>query len=225
MLLQHLGLTAVADLGDALVAWLVRYWWIAVPLALLIALEGAIFVAQLFAHHTLRRLARSVPVTRYTLVEGDGFGEPRPASGPAASRELSVSRAAHPSVDALSLVVPVHPSRPSSDRTVRARQRWLASWAAAVRPAAPCCRPGGVGLGLSRGTAMVFQHPESQVLGMRVRDDVVWGLEASDEVDVGSVLARVGLAGFEDRDTSTLSGGELQRLAVAAALARADRRC
>jgi energy-coupling factor transport system ATP-binding protein len=33
-------------------------------------------------------------------------------------------------------------------------------------------------------------------------------------------LSLVGLSGFEERETSKLSGGELQRLAIAAALAR-----
>ena len=37
-------------------------------------------------------------------------------------------------------------------------------------------RPGAVGLGRLGGTAVVMQHPESQVLGTRVADDVVWGL-------------------------------------------------
>ena len=37
-------------------------------------------------------------------------------------------------------------------------------------------RPGAVGLGKLGGTALVLQHPESQVLGTRVADDVVWGL-------------------------------------------------
>ena len=34
-------------------------------------------------------------------------------------------------------------------------------------------RPGAVGLGQQGGTAVVMQHPESQVLGTRVADDVV----------------------------------------------------
>ena len=66
----------------------------------------------------------------------------------------------------------------------------------------------------------MFQRPELQVLGVRVRDDIVWGLGPHDAVDVEGLLGRVGLASFADRETSTLSGGELQRLAVAAALAR-----
>jgi energy-coupling factor transport system ATP-binding protein len=81
-------------------------------------------------------------------------------------------------------------------------------------------RPGVVGLGRAGGTAVVMQHPESQVLGTRVADDVVWGLPAGAETDVHRLLAEVGLDGLAERDTGGLSGGELQRLAVAAALAR-----
>ncbi|WP_248492087.1 ATP-binding cassette domain-containing protein [Tsukamurella sp. PLM1] len=81
-------------------------------------------------------------------------------------------------------------------------------------------RPGPVGLGRVGGTAVVLQHADSQVLGIRVSDDVVWGLPPDVEVDVDGLLAEVGLAGMGHRDTSGLSGGEAQRLAVAAALAR-----
>jgi energy-coupling factor transport system ATP-binding protein len=81
-------------------------------------------------------------------------------------------------------------------------------------------RPGGVGLGKVGGTAVIMQHPESQVLGTRVADDVVWGLPQGQSTDVQRVLEEVGLDGLAERDTGGLSGGELQRLAVAAALAR-----
>lgn len=81
-------------------------------------------------------------------------------------------------------------------------------------------RPGAVGLGKAGGTAVVMQHPESQVLGSRVADDVVFGLPPGTKTDVDRLLAEVGLDGLAERDTGNLSGGELQRLAVAAALAR-----
>ena len=81
-------------------------------------------------------------------------------------------------------------------------------------------RPGAVGLGRLGGTAVVMQHPESQVLGTRVADDVVWGLPRGTTIDVGRLLSEVGLDSHAERDTGSLSGGELQRLAVAAALAR-----
>ncbi|AYE98991.1 cobalt ABC transporter ATP-binding protein [Mycobacterium paragordonae] len=81
-------------------------------------------------------------------------------------------------------------------------------------------RPGAVGLGKLGGTAVVLQHPESQVLGTRVADDVVWGLPPGTKTDVDTLLREVGLEDLAERDTGSLSGGELQRLALAAALAR-----
>jgi energy-coupling factor transport system ATP-binding protein len=81
-------------------------------------------------------------------------------------------------------------------------------------------RPGTVGLGKQGGTAIVLQHPESQVLGTRVADDVVWGLPPGTKIDVDRLLSEVGLDALAERDTGSLSGGELQRLALAAALAR-----
>jgi energy-coupling factor transport system ATP-binding protein len=81
-------------------------------------------------------------------------------------------------------------------------------------------RPGAVGLGRPGGTAVIMQHPESQVLGTRVADDVVWGLPPGTTTDIPKLLGEVGLTGLAERDTGGLSGGELQRLAVAAALAR-----
>ncbi|GGG21892.1 cobalt ABC transporter ATP-binding protein [Rhodococcoides trifolii] len=87
-------------------------------------------------------------------------------------------------------------------------------------------RPGVPGLGLHGGTALILQHPETQVLGSRVGDDVLWGLPIDEQPDadgVEALLAEVGLSGYAARETSGLSGGELQRLAVAAALARRPR--
>lgn len=81
-------------------------------------------------------------------------------------------------------------------------------------------RSGAVGLGKMGGTAVVLQHPESQVLGTRVADDVVWGLPPGTKTDIEGLLSEVGLDVSADRDTGSLSGGELQRLALAAALAR-----
>lgn len=81
-------------------------------------------------------------------------------------------------------------------------------------------QPGAIGLGKPGGTAVIMQHPESQVLGTRVADDVVWGLPPGSTTDVDRLLSEVGLDGLAERDTGSLSGGQLQRLAMAAALAR-----
>ncbi|QLL07797.1 ATP-binding cassette domain-containing protein [Mycobacterium vicinigordonae] len=81
-------------------------------------------------------------------------------------------------------------------------------------------RRGLVGLGQLGGTALIQQHAQSQVLGSRVIDDVVWGLPPGLDVDIPRLLKEVGLEGLTEHETGSLSGGELQRLALAAALAR-----
>ncbi|MEE2060792.1 ABC transporter ATP-binding protein [Rhodococcus artemisiae] len=82
-------------------------------------------------------------------------------------------------------------------------------------------RPGPVGLGAQMGTVLVFQHPEAQVLGRTVGEDLRWG--TSNDIDIDALLARVGLEGMADRATEDLSGGQQQRLALAAALARSPK--
>jgi energy-coupling factor transport system ATP-binding protein len=81
-------------------------------------------------------------------------------------------------------------------------------------------RPGRVGLGLPGGTAIVAQRAEAQVIGTTVEEDLRWGLPPGYQVDVGALLTWVGLAGLADAGTESLSGGQLQRLAIAAAMAR-----
>jgi energy-coupling factor transporter ATP-binding protein EcfA2 len=81
-------------------------------------------------------------------------------------------------------------------------------------------RAGRVGLGLPGGTAVVGQRAEAQVIGSTVDEDLRWGLPPGFPVDVEALLISVGLAGLASASTESLSGGQLQRLAVAAAMAR-----
>lgn len=81
-------------------------------------------------------------------------------------------------------------------------------------------RHGLVGLGKPGGTAFITQRPDAQVIGLRVCDDILWGLPDDHTVDIDELLDVVGLNGFAMHDTGSLSGGQLQRLAVASALAR-----
>ena len=77
----------------------------------------------------------------------------------------------------------------------------------------------------SLGAGIVLQDPASQLVMERVGDDVAFGLEnAAWPLEamrrrVPEALAAVGLAGFEDRRSTRLSGGEQQRVAVAGVLA------
>jgi energy-coupling factor transport system ATP-binding protein len=97
----------------------------------------------------------------------------------------------------------------------------LVSLLAGVEPTTGSVRrPGRVGLGLPGGTAVVGQRAEAQVIGSTVGEDVRWGLPQDYPVDVEALLGSVGLDGLASAGTESLSGGQLQRLAIAAAMAR-----
>ncbi len=72
---------------------------------------------------------------------------------------------------------------------------------------------------------LVSQDFEAQLFATNVVQEIAFGMEQlgvpPDEMHrrVSQALATVGLVGFEHRDPSTLSGGEKQRLAIAATLA------
>ena len=78
---------------------------------------------------------------------------------------------------------------------------------------------------LSGKVGMVLDDPQTQLFTTTVRHEAAFGPEnllvPQQEVErrVKHALATVGLAGYEDRAPGTLSGGEKQRLVIAAALA------
>jgi energy-coupling factor transporter ATP-binding protein EcfA2 len=78
---------------------------------------------------------------------------------------------------------------------------------------------------LAGGVATVFQDPEDQIVMARARNEVAFGLEnvgvAPDSIwpRADEALAGVGALHLADRRTTELSGGELQRVCLASALA------
>ncbi len=80
--------------------------------------------------------------------------------------------------------------------------------------------PEGERLKARRRMAMVFQKPV--MFKTSVRENVSYGLKirGEDRIEekVLEAIAAVGLFGYESRDANTLSGGEMQRIALARAL-------
>jgi len=82
---------------------------------------------------------------------------------------------------------------------------------------------------IRRRVGMVFQNPDSQIVGMTVEEDVAFGPgnlalpppEIRRRVD--ECLKRTGMKGLENRAPHTLSGGEKRLLAIAGVLAMAPR--
>jgi energy-coupling factor transporter ATPase len=76
-----------------------------------------------------------------------------------------------------------------------------------------------------RSIAMVFQNPDDQLVSRKVWEDVAFGPrnlglpDAKVGQRVKNALLSVGLEGYEDRSSHTLSGGQKQLLAIAGALA------
>ena len=79
---------------------------------------------------------------------------------------------------------------------------------------------------LTEQAGMVFQNPSAQMLGVAVEEEIVFGLEnlglqhdaIADRLE--DTLIRFGLVEMRDRSPQTLSGGEQQKLALAAIMAR-----
>lgn len=77
---------------------------------------------------------------------------------------------------------------------------------------------------IHQNIALIFQNPENQVIATTVEADVAFGLEnlnvAYEKMHklVPEVLQKTGLSPLAQRKVFTLSGGEKQKLAIAAAL-------
>jgi len=224
------GASSLASTGDETLRWVIGHWWLTVPLFELVAIVLAAALCARYLWPLLMRLEQDSPAppepspwpTRGAVsrsgaaaglaggdlapvpVELDQVSYQYPGSNAWAVAQVSLG------VQPRSFLAVVGPNGSGKSTLVRLIAGRLSPTLGTVR------RAGDPGLGVPGGTSMIFQRPESQVLGVRARDDVVWGLPPTPRRDVGALLARVGLAGFEERETAGLSGGELQRLAIAA---------
>ena len=207
--------------GDVAVTWVVGYWWVWIPAAVVgaaVFLSGCARVLFRAPLGVVSRLAPSVAGLRPGADPSGALVAPLPLrltqvgvgypgrAGPVLSAlDFSLDRGEFVAVTGVN----------GAGKSTLARLI-----AGACPDSGRVSRPGEPGLGVSGGTAMIFQRPECQVLGVRVVDDLVWGAAQGARIDADGLLDRVGLTGMAARETSTLSGGQLQRLAVASQLAR-----
>ncbi len=222
-------------LAKSWVDWLVAHWWAWIP-----ASAGLGLLVLLLAAHWL--LARVLERLDFAL-DWDPLVAPAPSAASAAPSPSSsideAGAAPGPLPATLTGVGFVYPGSlaPALDRvdleigpgfTVvsgpngSGKSTLALVLAGAAPTSGSVTRPGAVGLGEPGGTALVAQRSELQFLGATVAEDVVWGMDEAERagVDLTGILATVGLRGLEEAETRRLSGGQLQRLALAGALAR-----
>ena len=229
------------DGGHFLSQWLVDFWWVWLPITRFIGVAFLVLAARWLLGAILRRVTldagwdplleapgrpNSAPAGTAQSEEDAGPGEGTPAS----PLPLTLTDAAftypgadHPALRGVTLRFE-HPEYTVIVGHNGSGKSTLALLLAGATPGEGT-RTGGGMLGQVGGTALVGQRSELLVLGQNVAEDVTWGMSASDArvLDLEALLARVGLGGLADADPRSLSGGQLQRLALAGALARSPR--
>ena len=213
--------SALASFGDHLdgaTATLVHYWWLTIPVLVFAAVIGGTWVGWVFLGAVLHRLDRAT--VAFELAGSDASTGVAPLPMTLRDAGFSYPNARTDALRGVDLTVELGDYVAVVGDNGSGKSTLLQLLAGRTPSTGTLTRAGNAGLGQRGGTALVLQRPESQILGVRVADDVVWGLPFGTEIDVEALLRTVGLSGMGQRETSTLSGGELQRLAVAAALAR-----
>ena len=223
--IPHSG--AIVDAGHTLGQWIVDAWWVWIPITRFVGVAFLVLAARWLLVAILRRISLDAgwdPLANAPAANTVGADAPS-APRPPARNDVSFTYpgADHPALRG----VTVSFERPEYTVIVGHNGSGKSTLALLLAGAEPGegTRTGGGGLGAVGGTALVGQRSELLVLGQNVAEDVTWGMSDQEtrDLDLDDLLERVGLAGLADADPRSLSGGQLQRLALAGALARSPR--
>ena len=217
------------DAGHQLGQWFVDWWWIWIPITRFIGVAFLVLAARWLLGAILSRISLDAgwdPLLAATarsadLREGAEASSPLPLT--LTDVDFNYPGADHPALRGVTLSF----ERPEFTVIVGhngSGKSTLALLLAGAEPGSGVREGGGV-LGAVGGTALVGQRSELLVLGQSVAEDITWGMSAEqiDDLNLEELLEQVGLAGLADADPRSLSGGQLQRLALAGALARSPR--
>ena len=223
--IPHSG--AIVNAGHTLGQWIVDAWWVWIPITRFVGVAFLVLAARWLLVAILRRISLDAgwdPLANAPAA--NTVGDDAPSSPlPLALNDVSFTYpgADHPALRG----VTVSFERPEYTVIVGHNGSGKSTLALLLAGAEPGegTRTGGGRLGAVGGTALVGQRSELLVLGQNVAEDVTWGMSDQEtrDLDLDDLLERVGLAGLADADPRSLSGGQLQRLALAGALARSPR--
>ncbi|WP_448750312.1 ABC transporter ATP-binding protein [Actinomyces sp.] len=229
-LIAHIPHTGgLVEAGHQLGQWFVDWWWVWIPITRFVGVAFLVLAARWLLGAILRRITLDPgwdPLLDAPTAAADSDDEAT-ASSPLpltlTDAAFTYPGADHPALSGVTLTL----ERPEYTVVVGHNGSGKSTLALLLAGATPGAgtRTGGGMLGAVGGTALVGQRSELLVLGQNVAEDVTWGMSERDvaTLDVEALLERVGLAGLADADPRSLSGGQLQRLALAGALARSPR--
>ena len=229
-LIAHIPHTGgLVEAGHQLGQWFVDWWWVWIPITRFVGVAFLVLAARWLLGAILRRITLDPgwdPLLNAPTAGADSDDEAT-ASSPLpltlTDAAFTYPGADHPALSGVTLTL----ERPEYTVVVGHNGSGKSTLALLLAGATPGAgtRTGGGMLGAAGGTALVGQRSELLVLGQNVAEDVTWGMSERDvaALDLDALLERVGLAGLADANPRSLSGGQLQRLALAGALARSPR--
>ena len=215
-LLRWARLDPVADVGDDTVDWSIANWYVAVPAIQLGFSALLAVIVRRLAAPVLLRIDRSFGTPGGVHDAGSAMRPAIDGRDPAVILQLRgagvVDRMLPIDLDVRrgEVLLVMGPNGAGKSTLLALLGGWTAPSTGVVRadPAAS-------------DVAVIGQRPDAAVLGATVEADLGWGLEPERRTAaaLGATVAAFDLPAM-DRETSGLSGGELQRLVVAGAVLR-----